>query len=77
MVWGEVHDENAWSFGGVAGHAGIFSTADDMAILGQTILNGGAYNDTLTGNAVANTISVTPPTMAPESFTALPSKAAR
>ncbi|MFW6597183.1 serine hydrolase [Propionibacteriaceae bacterium Y2011] len=43
MVWGEVHDENAWSLGGVAGHAGIFSTAGDMAILAQTMLNGGAY----------------------------------
>ena len=30
MVWGEVHDENAWSFGGVAGHAGVFSTARDL-----------------------------------------------
>lgn len=45
LVHGEVHDENAWSLGGVAGHAGIFSTADDMAILAQTILNGGAYGD--------------------------------
>ena len=43
MVWGEVHDENAWSLGGVAGHAGVFSTADDLAILCQTLLNGGAY----------------------------------
>lgn len=30
MVRGEVHDENAWSLGGVAGHAGLFSTADDL-----------------------------------------------
>ncbi|WP_446666135.1 serine hydrolase domain-containing protein [Flexivirga sp. B27] len=30
MVRGEVHDENAWSLGGVAGHAGIFSTAADL-----------------------------------------------
>lgn len=44
MVWGEVHDENAWSLGGVAGHAGIFSTAKDMAILAQTMLNGGIYD---------------------------------
>ena len=29
MVRGSVHDENAWSLGGVAGHAGIFSTAGD------------------------------------------------
>ncbi|WP_205650472.1 serine hydrolase domain-containing protein [Actinoplanes solisilvae] len=43
MVRGEVHDENAWSLGGVAGHAGVFSTADDLAILCQTLLNGGSY----------------------------------
>lgn len=44
IVWGEVHDENAWSLGGVAGHAGVFSTTSDMAILAQTMLNGGAHN---------------------------------
>jgi len=43
MVWGEVHDENAWGLGGVAGHAGVFATADDLAILCQTLLNGGIY----------------------------------
>jgi CubicO group peptidase (beta-lactamase class C family) len=43
MIRGSVHDENAWSLGGVAGHAGVFSTANDMAILAQTILNGGTY----------------------------------
>jgi CubicO group peptidase (beta-lactamase class C family) len=43
MVWGSVHDENAWSLDGVAGHAGVFSTADDLAILAQTFLNGGSY----------------------------------
>ena len=43
MVHGTVHDENAWSLGGVAGHAGVFSTADDLAVLAQTIVNGGAY----------------------------------
>ncbi|WP_433162332.1 serine hydrolase [Kribbella sp. CA-247076] len=43
MVWGSVHDENAWSLDGVAGHAGVFSTADDLAILAQTLLNGGSY----------------------------------
>ncbi|XVU28278.1 serine hydrolase [Actinoplanes sp. CA-054009] len=43
LVWGEVHDENAWSLGGVAGHAGVFSTVDDLAILCQTLLNGGVY----------------------------------
>ncbi|MFF0560037.1 serine hydrolase [Streptomyces sp. NPDC004266] len=43
MVWGEVHDENAHSLGGVAGHAGVFSRAWDLAILARTLLNGGAY----------------------------------
>jgi CubicO group peptidase (beta-lactamase class C family) len=43
MVRGEVHDENAWALNGVAGQAGIFSTADDLAVLGQAILNDGAY----------------------------------
>ncbi len=43
MVRGEVHDENAWALGGVAGHAGLFSTAQDLAVLCRTLLNGGAY----------------------------------
>src|SRR6266568_1148945 len=43
LVWGQVHDENAWAMGGVAGHAGVFSTVDDVAILAQAILNGGTY----------------------------------
>jgi CubicO group peptidase (beta-lactamase class C family) len=43
LVWGTVHDENAWALGGVAGHAGVFSTAHDLAILAQTLLNGGRY----------------------------------
>jgi CubicO group peptidase (beta-lactamase class C family) len=30
ILWGEVHDPNAWVMGGVAGHAGLFSTADDL-----------------------------------------------
>jgi CubicO group peptidase (beta-lactamase class C family) len=40
---GEVHDENAYALGGVAGHAGLFSTAADMSIFAQTLLNGGEY----------------------------------
>jgi CubicO group peptidase (beta-lactamase class C family) len=55
MVWGEVHDENAWSLGGVAGHAGVFSTVDDMAILSQALLNGGTYR----GHRVLTRDSVT------------------
>jgi beta-N-acetylhexosaminidase len=40
---GEVHDENAWAMGGVAGHAGLFSTAGDAAVFAQMMLNGGIY----------------------------------
>ncbi|MGH3655112.1 MAG: serine hydrolase, partial [Micromonosporaceae bacterium] len=43
MIRGEVHDENAWSLGGVAGHAGIFSTASDLAVFCQMLLGGGVY----------------------------------
>jgi uncharacterized protein YbbC (DUF1343 family)/CubicO group peptidase (beta-lactamase class C family) len=39
----EVHDPRAYLLGGVAGHAGLFSTADDLAIFCQMILNGGTY----------------------------------
>ena len=43
-VRGEVHDENAFALGGVAGHAGLFSTAADLSIFAQMMLNGGTYN---------------------------------
>lgn len=43
MLWGEVHDPTAYNMGGVAGHAGLFSTADDLAIFAQMLLNGGTY----------------------------------
>ncbi|WP_419954756.1 serine hydrolase [Neobacillus niacini] len=43
LVWGEVHDENAWSLDGVAGHAGVFSTANDLAKLAHIFINGGEY----------------------------------
>jgi CubicO group peptidase (beta-lactamase class C family) len=43
---GEVHDENAYALGGVAGHAGLFSTASDLAIFAQMMLNGGEFNGT-------------------------------
>lgn len=43
-VQGVVHDENAFAIGGVSGHAGLFSSARDLAIFGQMLLNGGYYN---------------------------------
>jgi CubicO group peptidase (beta-lactamase class C family) len=42
-VCGRVHDENAAVLGGVSGHAGLFSTASDLAILLQMLLDGGTY----------------------------------
>lgn len=39
-AWGEVHDENACGLGGVAGHAGLFATAQDVARFGQAWLSG-------------------------------------
>jgi beta-N-acetylhexosaminidase len=43
FVSGTVHDERAAMLGGVAGHAGLFSTANDLAKLGQMLLQGGTY----------------------------------
>ncbi|WP_079060185.1 serine hydrolase domain-containing protein [Streptomyces bungoensis] len=43
MLRGVVHDENAWALGGVAGHAGLFSTAPDLAVFCRALLSGGAY----------------------------------
>ena len=42
ILWGEVHDPVAYSMGGVAGHAGLFSTVDDLAIFAQMVLDGGS-----------------------------------
>ncbi len=42
-VWGVVHDETAWVLGGVSGNAGLFSSARDLAVFMQMLLNGGTY----------------------------------
>jgi CubicO group peptidase (beta-lactamase class C family) len=42
IIQGEVQDENASVLGGVAGHAGLFSTASDIATFAHVLLNGGA-----------------------------------
>ncbi|HVG21131.1 MAG TPA: exo-beta-N-acetylmuramidase NamZ domain-containing protein, partial [Blastocatellia bacterium] len=44
VMRGEVHDPRSYEMGGVAGHAGLFSTVDDVAIFCQMILNKGEYN---------------------------------
>jgi beta-N-acetylhexosaminidase len=43
LVRGTVHDENAAFLGGVSGHAGLFSTASDLAVFMQMIMSGGTY----------------------------------
>ncbi|MCY2989868.1 MAG: DUF1343 domain-containing protein [Planctomycetota bacterium] len=40
---GEVHDPRAYLLGGIAGHAGLFSTAEDLAVYAQMLLGGGTY----------------------------------
>lgn len=42
---GEVHDPRAYAVGGVAGHAGLFSTANDLAIYSQMMIEGGTLGD--------------------------------
>lgn len=42
---GEVHDPRAWKLGGIAGHAGLFSTADDLARFAHMLASRGSYGD--------------------------------
>jgi len=44
LLRGDVHDPGAAMFGGVAGHAGLFSNAYDLAVIMQMLLNGGTFN---------------------------------
>jgi CubicO group peptidase (beta-lactamase class C family) len=44
LLWGVVHDGNAWAMGGVSGHAGLFTSARDLAVFAQMMLNGGTYD---------------------------------
>jgi CubicO group peptidase (beta-lactamase class C family) len=46
LVHGEVHDENAHAFGGVSGHAGLFSDARDLGVLCRALLAGGTFEGT-------------------------------
>lgn len=52
---GEVHDPTAYKMGGVSGHAGLFSTADDLALFAQSLLNGGVT----IGEQILQTASIT------------------
>jgi uncharacterized protein YbbC (DUF1343 family)/CubicO group peptidase (beta-lactamase class C family) len=63
MLRGIVHDPTARRMGGVAGHAGLFSTADDLAKFAQALLNGG--DGILSPLAVAKMTSPETPPSAP------------
>jgi len=63
MLWGVVHDPTARRMGGVAGHAGLFSTGDDLAKFAQALLNGG--DGILSALAVAKMTSPETPPSAP------------
>ena len=63
MLRGEVHDPTARRMGGVAGHAGLFATADDLAKFAQALLNGGG--GILAPVAVAKMTSPEQPPAAP------------
>lgn len=66
MLRGVVHDPTARRMGGVAGHAGLFSTAADLSIFCQMLLNGGSYHGTriLSPLTVAKMTTVaTPPNL--------------
>jgi serine-type D-Ala-D-Ala carboxypeptidase len=54
VLHGIVHDANAFRLGGVAGHAGLFSTARDLVVFGETMLRGGSY----AGSAVLEAATV-------------------
>jgi CubicO group peptidase (beta-lactamase class C family) len=45
QIQGYVHDPGAAMYGGVAGHAGLFGTAQDLAVVLQLLLNKGSYGD--------------------------------
>jgi CubicO group peptidase (beta-lactamase class C family) len=53
VIRGEVNDANAWAMGGVAGHAGLFSTAGEVAALGQAWLDAAAGRASAIPAAVA------------------------
>lgn len=58
LIHGIVHDPNAYALGGVAGHAGLFSNADDLGALMQMLLNGGTYGGKrLLSSAVIDTFN--------------------
>ena len=61
LVWGRVHDENADAMGGVAGHAGLFSTALDLSVFARMMLNEGVAPACSPGGVVGEPCPVSRP----------------
>ena len=61
MLRGAVHDPTAARVGGAAGHAGLFTTADDLAVYGQMLINMGAFGDTRILSPLGVLAMTTPP----------------
>jgi CubicO group peptidase (beta-lactamase class C family) len=60
ILRGEVHDPTAWRMGGVAGHAGLFSSAQDLAIYAQMLLDRGVYRGRRLMSAITVRAMTTP-----------------
>ena len=58
ILRGQVHDPTSFRMGGVAGHAGLFATADDLAVYCQMILNGGVSPSLSVRNRILSTQTV-------------------
>src|SRR3569623_1534459 len=71
LVRGVVHDENSYVMGGVAGHAGLFSTARDLATLAQLYLDGGTWHGRRLLRASTVALFMTPQHLPPDSTRAL------
>jgi CubicO group peptidase (beta-lactamase class C family) len=69
LVQGAVHDENAFAMGGAAGHAGMFTTAGDLAAFCQMLLNGGIYGHHRLMNRATISQFTTPQDVAGSAYT--------
>lgn len=67
LRWGKVHDPVAYAMGGIAGNAGLFSTAHDLGLYAQSLLNGGKLQSTYFLGPLAISKMTTPQT--PEKIT--------
>jgi CubicO group peptidase (beta-lactamase class C family) len=70
-IQGEVHDPRAYHVGGVAGHAGLFSTSDDIGLFVQMLLEGGQLNEKRILSPLAVKLMTTPRSVPLDSGTGL------